>query len=143
MEISIFDVILLFLLSIAVSMIVGYNIIYIIDKKISSVNINIPPVQVPRPIVNIKINKKDNNKFDVKVEKELISNEEMEKNISINQKNEVTVNRKKNIESFRNILKNKLKKPKTNKIEDSNKIEIPEMDNVEAFGSYASFKKKN
>ena len=59
------------------------------------------------------------------------------------QKNEVTVNRKKNIESFRNILKNKLKKPKTNKIEDSNKIEIPEMDNVEAFGSYASFKKKN
>ena len=141
MEISIFDVILLFILSIAVSMIVGYNIIYIIDKKISSVNINIPPVYVPKPVVNIKINKKDNNKFDIQVEKEII-NEEINQEVvnekisnaklQVEQKNELVVNN--NIENFRNILKNK---------RNTTQIEIPEMDNVEAFGSYASFKKKN
>lgn len=137
MEISIFDVILLFILSIAVSMIVGYNIIYIIDKKISSVNINIPPVYVPKPVVNIKINKKDNNKFDIQVEKEIVNEEVINEKISnakvqVEQKNELVVNN--NIENFRNILKNK---------RNTTQIEIPEMDNVEAFGSYASFKKKN
>lgn len=137
MEISIFDVILLFILSIAVSMIVGYNIIYIIDKKISSVNINIPPVYVPKPVVNIKINKKDNNKFDIQVEKEIVNEEVINEKISnakvqVEQKNELVVNN--NLENFRNILKNK---------RNTTQIEIPEMDNVEAFGSYASFKKKN
>ena len=65
MNINTFDILLLFVLAIVVSMIIGYNIVYIIDKKISNVNINIPPVYVPKPNVIVKINK-DN--FDVNVE---------------------------------------------------------------------------
>lgn len=69
MDIRSFDLILLFILAIVVSMIIGYNIIYIIDKKISSVTINIPPVNIPKPIVSVKINKieGDNDKYLVNV----------------------------------------------------------------------------
>lgn len=59
MDISSFDIILLFILAIVVSMIIGYNVIYIIDKKISDVNINIPPVRVPQPNITVKINGND------------------------------------------------------------------------------------
>jgi hypothetical protein len=74
MDIRGFDLILLFILSIVVSMIIGYNIIYIIDKKISSVNINIPPVKIPKPVVTVKINKMagDNDKYLIDVTKSFI-----------------------------------------------------------------------
>jgi hypothetical protein len=68
MNISSFDIILLFILAIAVSMIIGYNIIHIIDKKISNVNINIPPIHIPKPCVTVRIDEKGN-KHDVRIEK--------------------------------------------------------------------------
>jgi len=68
MNINSFDIILLFILAISVSMIIGYNIVHIIDKKISSVNINIPPINVPKPCVTVRINEKGD-KHDVKIEK--------------------------------------------------------------------------
>ena len=55
MDIRIFDIILMFILLLTVSMIIGYNIVFIIDKKISSVTVNIPPVKVPVPQVTLYV----------------------------------------------------------------------------------------
>jgi hypothetical protein len=55
MDIRIFDIILLFVLILTVSMIIGYNIVFIIDKKISSVTINVPPIKVPTPQVTLYV----------------------------------------------------------------------------------------
>ena len=45
----------MFILLLTVSMIIGYNIVFIIDKKISSVTVNIPPVKVPVPQVTLYV----------------------------------------------------------------------------------------
>lgn len=71
MNIKTFDIVLLIILSIAVSMIIGYNILYIIDKKLSSVNINIPSVQVPQANIVIKVINKGDGNYDYKVEQTL------------------------------------------------------------------------
>lgn len=63
MEIKVFDIVMLFVLSIVLSMMIGYNIIFVIDKKISSVNINIPPIKIPKSEITINMN--DKNKFTV------------------------------------------------------------------------------
>lgn len=110
MDISTFDIILLFILAIVVSMIIGYNIIYIIDKKISSVNINIPPIHVPKPSVTVKINRTRDN-YDVYVDKTYKKN--------TNSKNEQKLN---------------IKKEETL----SNNINQVKMDVVEPFGNYAA-----
>ena len=55
MDIRIFDIILLFVLILTVSMIIGYNIVFIIDRKISSVTINVPPIKVPTPQVTLYV----------------------------------------------------------------------------------------
>ncbi len=55
MIIRIFDIVLLFILLLTVSMIIGYNIVFIIDKKISNVTVNIPPIKVPTPQVTLHV----------------------------------------------------------------------------------------
>lgn len=55
MIIRIFDIVLLFILLLTVSMIIGYNIVFIIDKKISNVTVNIPPIKVPTPQVTLYV----------------------------------------------------------------------------------------
>ena len=45
----------MFVLLLTVSMIIGYNIVFIIDKKISNVTVNIPPVKVPTPQVTLYV----------------------------------------------------------------------------------------
>jgi len=47
MEINTFDILLLFILAIAVSLIIGINILYVVDKKMSDIKINIPQCPVP------------------------------------------------------------------------------------------------
>lgn len=54
MNISTFDILLLFLLAIVVSMIVGTNVMYVIDKKMSDISINIPDRQYPQPNIFIQ-----------------------------------------------------------------------------------------
>lgn len=128
MDIRGFDLILLFILSIVVSMIIGYNIIYIIDKKISSVNINIPPVKIPKPIVTVKINKMtgDNDKYLVDVTKSFQNNSSVQPAVSNTQivpgSNKQYTNTQNTTEYGANV----------------------EMDVVEPFGNFASvnFKKK-
>lgn len=46
----------MFVLLLTVSMIIGYNIVFIIDKKISNVTVNIPPIKVPTPQVTLHLN---------------------------------------------------------------------------------------
>ena len=52
MDINIFDIILLFILAITVSLIIGFNVMFIINKKLSDIKINIP--MCPKPNVYIK-----------------------------------------------------------------------------------------
>lgn len=52
MEIKTFDILLLFTLAITVALIIGINVIYVVDKKLSDIKINVPPC--PSPNVYIK-----------------------------------------------------------------------------------------
>ena len=52
MNINTFDIILLFILAITVSLIIGFNVMFIINKKLSDIKINIP--MCPKPNVYIK-----------------------------------------------------------------------------------------
>lgn len=52
MDINTFDIILLFILAITVSLIIGFNVMFIINKKLSDIKINIPVC--PKPNVYIK-----------------------------------------------------------------------------------------
>lgn len=47
MEIKTFDILLLFILAITVALIIGINVIYVVDKKLSDIKINVPPCPVP------------------------------------------------------------------------------------------------
>lgn len=53
MEIKTFDLLLLFILAITVALIIGFNVIYIVDKKLNNIKINIPPC--PKPNVYLKM----------------------------------------------------------------------------------------
>jgi hypothetical protein len=52
MDINTFDILLLFILAIAVSLIIGFNVMFIVNKKLSDIKINIPACS--RPNVYIK-----------------------------------------------------------------------------------------
>ena len=52
MNINTFDIILLFILAITVSLIIGFNVMFIVNKKLSDIKINIP--MCPKPNVYIK-----------------------------------------------------------------------------------------
>lgn len=83
------DLFFIVLFIIVVSIIIGLNIVSLIDKKISNISVNIPPISVPKPeitilvkdnmdpnLINVKYNsnpKNDSEKED-KVEKEKIEN---------------------------------------------------------------------
>ncbi len=58
MEINVLDILLLFILAIAVSLIIGFNVIYVVDKKMSDIKINIPTCPVPNFFI-----KTDNGQF--------------------------------------------------------------------------------
>lgn len=51
-----FDIFFVILFMIVVSIIIGLNIVALIDKKISDVSVNIPPIKIPKPLIILKIN---------------------------------------------------------------------------------------
>ncbi len=53
------DVCVIIILVSVVSIIIGFNIVSLIDKKISNVCINIPPIKIPPPQVNVTIKRED------------------------------------------------------------------------------------
>ena len=76
MELKSFDILLLFIFAIIVSIIIGYNIIYIIDKKLSNVTINIPTINIPKQNITLKL--LDNNNKECNFE--IINNKENSQN---------------------------------------------------------------
>jgi len=66
MELKSFDILLLFIFALIVSIIIGYNIIYIIDKKLSNVTVNIPDINIPKQNIILKL--LDNNNKECKYE---------------------------------------------------------------------------
>lgn len=47
MEISKFDILILFILAIALALIIGANIIYLVNKKLNDIQINVPACPIP------------------------------------------------------------------------------------------------
>ena len=64
---ELFDIIAIMLLIIVISVIIGLIIVNVVGKKMSEVQINIPPF--PKPNVIVNINKKDNEKYNVEIKK--------------------------------------------------------------------------
>ena len=66
MELSMFDILILFILAIAVSLIIAANVLYVVDTKLNDIQINIPscPIPIcPTPICSEINGKIDNNKI--------------------------------------------------------------------------------
>lgn len=67
MEIDIFDMLLLFILAIALALIIGVNVMYVVDKRLSDIQINVPacPACPPCIVPNYQISKSQakNNHF--------------------------------------------------------------------------------
>lgn len=73
MELKLFDILLLLVLAIAIALIIGMNVLYVVDKKLSDVKINVPPCPAPKcPVPNVYIKTNDNQIY--KVETEMINN---------------------------------------------------------------------
>ena len=86
MEIQIFDLLLLFILAISLSLLIGFNILFLINKKLNDIKINVPECpQIQTDSTNKKVN----------VESENIESENIEKfspnNEDINGQNEYMV----------------------------------------------------
>lgn len=56
------DIILVIILGVALSLLIGYNIINTIDNKLSNIYVNMPPIPEPKVVVKIE---KNNGKYDV------------------------------------------------------------------------------
>jgi hypothetical protein len=61
------DIFFIFILVVSLSYIFGTNIVSLIDKKISNVSINIPPIEIPKSNVIVNVNC-DKNKPEVNIE---------------------------------------------------------------------------
>lgn len=88
-DIKTFDIVLFFILAITVSLIIGINVLYVVDKKLSDIKINVPPC--PTPNIYIQSANGQNKKIDV-------SNVEMKSS-----NNYPSVINNKKIEGFGNI----------------------------------------
>jgi hypothetical protein len=51
MEINIFDMLLLFILAIALALIIGVNVMYVVDKRLSDIQINVPACPACPPCI--------------------------------------------------------------------------------------------
>ncbi|VBB18060.1 hypothetical protein YASMINEVIRUS_523 [Yasminevirus sp. GU-2018] len=47
MELSTFDILLLFIFAVAISVVIGANVLYIVDKRLSDIQINVPACPAP------------------------------------------------------------------------------------------------
>lgn len=60
------DIFFITLFIVVVSIIIGLNIVMVIDKKISNVSVNIPPLKVPEANIILNVSKDDNEKIIIK-----------------------------------------------------------------------------
>lgn len=61
METTNVDFFFVIMFMVVVSVIIGLNIVSVVDKKIGNVSIKIPPIQVPRPQIVIKMSSNNDN----------------------------------------------------------------------------------
>jgi hypothetical protein len=74
-----FDIFMIFLLVVVIGLIIGLNIVSVIDKKIGNIEINIPPI---KPTVIVKVIKGEdmgNDKYDIYMESDQNKNNKLEK----------------------------------------------------------------
>jgi len=90
MELTLTDIMILFILAIVVAIIIGMNVVYLVDKKLNDIKINIPPAKcVPCPCPIITTNQINQIR---KPTLTRLSNE--------NKLNNLTLNKKQTIEGF-------------------------------------------
>lgn len=139
------DVFFIILFLIVISAIIGFNIVSIIDKKISNVSVNIPPVNIapPQIVLNIKKNNNgnwtvcDNNNnntiVDIKLEDNIqnscLDNKNSNLNIQNSNLNDIQDDNLNNIQdnNLNNIQDSKLN------IQDSALNKDPNLHNIEPF----------
>jgi hypothetical protein len=51
------DICMIILFLVAVSFIIGLNIVSVVDRKLGNVEINVPPINVPKPTLIVNVNK--------------------------------------------------------------------------------------
>lgn len=59
------DTFFIILFAIVVATIIGLNIVNVVDKKISNVSVNIPPINIPKQNIILSVDDKDQNKLSV------------------------------------------------------------------------------
>jgi hypothetical protein len=121
MDINSFDILLLFVLAIAVSLIIGFNVLYVVDKNLKDIKIKIPTCPVP----NIYI--KTNNGVLQKIETEIINSDLVDNNRKlINTSNNVSNNVSNN--TLNNISNNTSNKTMNRRFNDGelNNVNVPQ-----------------
>jgi hypothetical protein len=104
MDLKTFDIILLFILAITVSLIIGFNVVYLVDKKIGDITINVPKPVCPTPNIVIKAFDGSFSKIPIKYVGEVSNNPNS--NNSKNSNNSNNLN-KPYVENFTSLEKNR------------------------------------
>ena len=57
MEISTFDLLLLFVLSLVLALMIGMNVVYVVNEKLSNIQVNMPKTTHGecRPVINLRL----------------------------------------------------------------------------------------
>lgn len=147
------DIIMVTLLIIVISVVIGLNIVSVVDKKLSDVQINIPPF--PKPNVIVNINKKDVDNFDVSVSQntnpkiETKINNQLDNNTAKEQFNSDTTNQvtnnttKEHFNSDIGYQPANFNKVIITNVKKNNKLENPDEDDVVNYENYVCYKKNN
>ena len=96
---SLIDSFFIILFVITVSVIIGLSIVNVVDKKLSNVSINIPPVKIPETKIVVNICESSKRKLDVNA-KSIIDNDT---NININNNNAAIVTNGATVEVSKDI----------------------------------------
>lgn len=73
MELKTFDILLLFILAIAISLIIAFNVLQIVDKKMGDITVNVPKLVCPTPNIIIKAMDGTSSKVPIKYVGEMYS----------------------------------------------------------------------
>lgn len=58
------DILVILLFAFAIAVVMGFGIVNVIDKKISNVAVNIPPIEIPRHTVVVQLSERDSKNID-------------------------------------------------------------------------------
>jgi len=116
------DIIILGIVIIIIALIIGFNIVNVIDTKLNNVSVNIPPIPVPNIVVNVQ--KKDG-EYSV-----FVNNEKIEHFTSIKKEDNSETKTISSIPLFTN-----------EKSGTSHNVTYPDHDNIISYGDYVCYKR--